>query len=206
MQGVRPGHSRYRLHPYRAIEALACTRACRASSAARPGGQCMSPHGVQCISYHGSQCMSCHGSQCLRCDDRLPRPRSGRIPRPTSLQPHPEHGEGGEAEMQLADVLLDAGAPRRPRHQPQVQRREAAPDAHARLRVFSRAFSLDDTRAAALALARALVRAGERMREPSRESQLTAKASALLDCRCWVALPAPAGLQVLGRTPSTPGV
>ena len=154
------------------------------------GSQCMSYHGGQCMSYHGSQRMSFLGSQRMRYHHRLPLPRSGRLARSISPLPHPEHGEGGEAEMQLADVLLDAGAPRRPRHQPQVQRREAAPDAHARLRVFSRAFSLDDTRAAALALARALVRAGERMREPSRESQLTAKASALLDCRCWVALPA----------------
>ena len=172
------------------------------------GSQCMSYHGSLCTSYHGSQCISYHGSQRMSFlgSQRMTLPRSGRLPRPISTRPHPARGEGGEAEMQLADVLLDAGAPRRPRHQPQVQRREAAPDAHARLRVFSRAFSLDDTRAAALALARALVRAGERMREPSRESQLTAKASALLDCRCWVALPAPAGLQVLGRTPSTPGV
>ena len=60
--------------------------------------------------------------------------------------------------MQLADVLLDAGAPRRPRHQPQVQRHEAAADARAR--IFARWRS---SRAA-----RGLVRARVRRREPAR--------------------------------------
>ena len=101
------------------------------------GSQCMSYHGGQCMSYHGSQRMSFLGSQRMRYHHRLPLPRSGRLARSISPLPHPEHGEGGEAEMQLADVLLDAGAPRRPRHQPQVQRHEAAADALAHFRALA---------------------------------------------------------------------
>ena len=67
--------------------------------------------------------------------------------------------------MQLADVLLDAGAPRRPRHQPQVQRHEAASGARVRLRIFSARFG-----APALAPARALVLACVRMPKAARDS------------------------------------
>ena len=124
------------------------------------GSQCMSYHGSLCTSYHGSQCISYHGSQRMSFlgSQRMTLPRSGRLPRPISTRPHPARGEGGEAEMQLADVLLDAGAPRRPRHQPQVQRHEAAADARAR--IFARWRS---SRAA-----RGLVRARVRRREPAR--------------------------------------
>ena len=148
------------------------------------GSQCMSCHGSLCASYYGSQCISYNGSQrmsflgsqCMRYHHRLPLPRSGRLPRPITPLPHPEHGEGGEAEMQLADVLLDAGAPRRPRHQPQVQRHEAAADARARF--FARWRSSRD--------ARGLVRARVRRREPARTWERFCKRVRTRVCVCFV--------------------
>ena len=78
--------------------------------------------------------------------------------------------------MQLADVLLDAGAPRRPRHQPQVQRHEAAADARAR--IFARWRS---SRAA-----RGLVRARVRRREPARTWERFCKRVRTRVCVCFV--------------------